>query len=584
MHWAGFFMPKRPIFAVLQENIRLVAVTFQVTMSFSKTTTPITCMIDFLPQLQNLFPEESQIPEEFRIEPVHQREFLINGEMRAWNGATVDVLSPVHVKTANGLERKLIGSYPVTTEAEAMEALDAAVAAYDNGRGEWPTMSIGDRIRCMENFIGKMLERKKQIVDLLMWEIGKTLGDSTKEFDRTVEYIYDTIDALKEIDRSSSRFKIEQGIIGQIRRSPLGVVLCMGPFNYPLNETYTTLIPAILMGNTILFKPPKHGTLLHYPMLEAFRECFPQGVVNTIYGRGANVVPALMQSGKINVLTLIGSSRVADQLKKMHPKVNRLRAVLGLDAKNAGIILENADLELAVKECILGSLSFNGQRCTAIKIIWVHRSVADQFLSRFCEEVNKLKPGMPWQKGAQITPLPEPNKPAYLTECIQDAEALGARVLNEGGGTVEASYFSPAVVYPVAKGMKLYREEQFGPVIPVVPFDDIEEPIEYIIESDHGQQVSLFGTDTDQLARLIDPLVNQVSRVNINAQCQRGPDTFPFTGRKDSAEGTLSVEDALRSFSIRTVVATKDTDANKAILNEVVSDHKSQFLSTRYIF
>ncbi|WP_345263342.1 NADP-dependent glyceraldehyde-3-phosphate dehydrogenase [Nibrella viscosa] len=541
-------------------------------------------MIDFLPQLQNLFPEESQIPEEFRIEPVHQREFLINGEMRAWNGATVDVLSPVHVKTANGLERKLIGSYPVTTEAEAMEALDAAVAAYDNGRGEWPTMSIGDRIRCMENFIGKMLERKKQIVDLLMWEIGKTLGDSTKEFDRTVEYIYDTIDALKEIDRSSSRFKIEQGIIGQIRRSPLGVVLCMGPFNYPLNETYTTLIPAILMGNTILFKPPKHGTLLHYPMLEAFRECFPQGVVNTIYGRGANVVPALMQSGKINVLTLIGSSRVADQLKKMHPKVNRLRAVLGLDAKNAGIILENADLELAVKECILGSLSFNGQRCTAIKIIWVHRSVADQFLSRFCEEVNKLKPGMPWQKGAQITPLPEPNKPAYLTECIQDAEALGARVLNEGGGTVEASYFSPAVVYPVAKGMKLYREEQFGPVIPVVPFDDIEEPIEYIIESDHGQQVSLFGTDTDQLARLIDPLVNQVSRVNINAQCQRGPDTFPFTGRKDSAEGTLSVEDALRSFSIRTVVATKDTDANKAILNEVVSDHKSQFLSTRYIF
>ncbi|GAA4469797.1 NADP-dependent glyceraldehyde-3-phosphate dehydrogenase [Nibrella saemangeumensis] len=541
-------------------------------------------MIDFLPQLQNLFPEESQIPEEFRIEPVHQREFLINGEMRTWNGPTVDVFSPVHVKTANGLERKLIGSYPITTDAEAMEALDAAVAAYDNGRGEWPTMSIGDRINCMENFIGKMLERKKQIVDLLMWEIGKTLGDSTKEFDRTVEYIYDTIDALKDIDRSSSRFKIEQGIIGQIRRSPLGVVLCMGPFNYPLNETYTTLIPAILMGNTILFKPPKHGTLLHYPMLEAFRECFPKGVVNTIYGRGANVVPALMQSGKINVLTLIGSSRVADQLKKMHPKVNRLRAVLGLDAKNAGIILENADLELAVKECILGSLSFNGQRCTAIKIIWVHRSVADQFLSRFCEEVNKLKPGMPWEKGTQITPLPEPNKPAFLTECIEDAEAQGAQVLNDGGGIVEASYFSPAVVYPVAKGMKLYREEQFGPVVPVVPFDDIEEPIEYIIESDHGQQVSIFGTDTDQLARLIDPLVNQVSRVNINAQCQRGPDTFPFTGRKDSAEGTLSVEDALRSFSIRTVVATKDTDSNKTILNEIISDHKSQFLSTHYIF
>ena len=537
-------------------------------------------------ELMSYFPSEEQIPAEYRLQqPLHQREYLIDGVIRHWEGPAQDVFSPVYIRQGGQFERKRIGSYPLPdTEAEALEALDAAVRAYDNGRGEWPTMSIDERIRCMENFVGRMLEQKKAIVDLLMWEIGKTLGDSTKEFDRTVEYIYDTIDALKDIDRASSRFRIEQGIIGQIRRSPLGVVLCMGPFNYPLNETYTTLIPAILMGNTILFKPPKHGTLLHYPMLEAFRECFPKGVVNTIYGRGNTVVPALMKSGKINVLTLIGSSRVADQLKKMHPKVNRLRAVLGLDAKNAGIILEDADLELAVKECLLGTLSFNGQRCTAIKIVWVQRSVADRFLERFTEEVNKLKPGMPWDKGAQITPLPEPHKPAYLTECIRDAEAHGAQVVNEGGGRVAESLFFPAVVYPVNKEMKLYREEQFGPVIPVVPFDDIEEPIQYVIDSDHGQQVSLFGSDPEQLARLIDPLVNQVSRVNINAQCQRGPDTFPFTGRKDSAEGTLSVEDALRSFSIRTVVSTKETEGNKAILNTIVDQHKSKFLSTHFIF
>jgi len=535
-------------------------------------------------QLTNLFPAEDQIPADFRIQPLHQREYLLNGEMRAWDGPTTDVLSPVCLTGPNGPERKLVGSYPVTTDREALEALDAAVAAYDNGRGEWPTMSVSDRIACMERFIGKMLEQKTTVVNLLMWEIGKTLGDSIKEFDRTVTYIYDTIDALKDIDRAGSRFKIEEGIIGQIRRSPLGVVLCMGPFNYPLNETYTTLIPAILMGNTVLFKPPKHGTLLHYPLLEAFRTCFPKGVVNTIYGRGANVVPTLMQSGRINVLTLIGSSRVADSLKKMHPKSNRLRAVLSLDAKNAGIILPDADIELAVKECMLGTLSFNGQRCTAIKIIWVHRSVADQFLRRFSEEVNKLKPGMPWEPGVQITPLPEPQKPQYLTDCIREAEAQGAAVMNEGGGVVEASFVMPAVVYPVQKGMKLYREEQFGPVVPVVPFDDLEEPIDYIITADHGQQVSIFGTDTGQIASLIDPLVNQVSRVNINAQCQRGPDTFPFTGRKDSAEGTLSVEDALRAFSIRTVVATKNTDGNKAILNDIVGQHKSQFLSTNFIF
>lgn len=358
----------------------------------------------------------------------------------------------------------------------------------------------------------------------------------------------------------------------------------MGPFNYPLNETFTTLIPALIMGNTMLFKPPKHGTLLHYPLLEAFRTSFPKGVVNTIYGRGNKIVPSLMQSGKINVLTLIGSSRVADELKKLHPKVNRLRAILGLDAKNAAIITKDADLNLAVSETVLGSLSFNGQRCTALKIVYVHRSLAQEFLKRLSAEVAKLKYGMPWEKGVSLTPLPEVNKPAYLTECIEDAKAYGAKVINENGGQVAESFFYPAIVYPVNSQMKLYREEQFGPVIPVVPFDDLEEPIEYLIGSSHGQQVSIFSNNAAVVSSLIDPLVNQVSRVNINCQCQRGPDTFPFTGRKDSAEGTLSVVDALRSFSIRSLVAAKFTEENKKLLNDIVSENESNFLSTKYIF
>jgi acyl-CoA reductase-like NAD-dependent aldehyde dehydrogenase len=535
--------------------------------------------------LEGIFYEEKDIPAEFTLdEQVDQREFLSNGEMISWTGQVNEVFSPICVKTKDGLKRKRIGSFPVCTEKESMEALDAAVKAYDNGRGEWPTMSVADRITCVENFTQKMIAKKDIVVKLIMWEIGKSYADSVKEFDRTVEYIYATIDALKDIDRDSSRFQIEQGIVAQIRRSPLGVVLCMGPFNYPLNETFTTLIPALIMGNTMLFKPPKHGTLLHYPLLEAFRTSFPKGVVNTIYGRGNKIVPSLMQSGKINVLTLIGSSRVADELKKLHPKVNRLRAILGLDAKNAAIITKDADLNLAVSETVLGSLSFNGQRCTALKIIYVHRSLAQEFLKRLSAEVAKLKYGMPWEKGVSLTPLPEVNKPAYLTECIEDAKAYGAKVVNENGGQVAESFFYPAIVYPVNSQMKLYREEQFGPVIPVVPFDDLEEPIEYLIGSSHGQQVSIFSNNAAVVSSLIDPLVNQVSRVNINCQCQRGPDTFPFTGRKDSAEGTLSVIDALRSFSIRSLVATKFTEENKKLLNEIVSENESNFLSTKYIF
>src|SRR5690606_9691725 len=194
------------------------------------------------------------------------------------------------------------------------------------------------------------------------------------------------------------------------------------------------------------------------------------------------------------------------------------------------------------------------------------------------------KYGMPWEKGVSLTPLPEVNKPAYLTECIEDAKAYGAKVINENGGQVAESFFYPAIVYPVNSQMKLYREEQFGPVIPVVPFDDLEEPIEYLIGSSHGQQVSIFSNNAAVVSSLIDPLVNQVSRVNINCQCQRGPDTFPFAGRKDSAEGTLSVVDALRSFSIRALVAAKFTEDNKELLSETVSEDASNFLSTKFIF
>ena len=537
-------------------------------------------------QLKALFPRDGEIPAEHRLlAPIHQQCMLINGELKPWHGERQTVLSPVRTRNDDGTLTPIeLGSIPIGGVEEAEAALAAAVAAYDSGRGLWPTMTAADRIACMQEFTKQMVARRSEVVSLIMWEIGKSLADSEKEFDRTVDYIRATVDALKELDNNNSRFLVVDKTIGQIRRTPLGVVLCMGPYNYPLNETFATLIPALIMGNTLLFKPPKFGVLLFNPLLEAFRSAFPKGVINFVYGKGAEVVPHLLESGQVNALTLIGSSKVADHLKKLHPKANRLRSILGLDAKNAAIILPDADLELAVKECVLGALSFNGQRCTALKMLIVHQSIAEPFLQRFCAELAKLKVGMPWEKGVTITPLPEPGKVAYMTECVEDAIAKGARVINEDGGISYETLFYPAVVYPVREGMKLYREEQFGPIVPVMPFDDIETALDYVVTSEHGQQVSIFSSSPELIGTLVDPLVNQVGRVNINCQCQRGPDVFPFTGRKDSAEGTLSVTDALRSFSIRSMIAAKQTEANQALLGAIVEGHKSKFINTSFIF
>ncbi len=526
-----------------------------------------------------------------RIAPAHrhdvaveQREYLMGGKLRTWRGPVEPIYSPLLVRSGSRLRRVRLGSHPALTGQESLAALAAAAEAYDHGRGAWPTLPVEERIRCVEAFTAAMVERRAEVVNLLMWEVGKSLADSGKEFDRTVEYIRGTVDALKDLDRVSSRFVIEQGVIAQIRRAPLGVTLCMGPFNYPLNETFTTLIPALIMGNTVVCKPPKLGVLLYRSLLEAFRDCFPPGVVNTVYGDGATVVGPLMESGGIDVLAFIGTSRVADILKHQHPRPHRLRSVLGLEAKNPAVVLGDADLENAVGECLLGALSFNGQRCTALKILFVHASVADEFVSRLSDAVDALPVGMPWDPGVWVTPLAEPGKPAYLSELVEDAVGRGAEVCNPAGGTVHGTYFHPAILYPVAPGMRVWDEEQFGPVIPVVPFEEVAVPLDYVISSPYGQQISLFGTDPGAMASLLDPLVNQVCRVNLNSQCQRGPDAFPFTGRKDSAEGTLSVSDALRVFSIRTLVAAKGSGANKALVSDIVRRRRSSFLSTDFIF
>lgn len=521
------------------------------------------------------------IPKEFQLnEIINHTEYLINGKINQWDGKQASVFSTLLCDVSEK-EPLLIGKTPEMSGDFALKALEAAHNAFNYGQGEWPTMKVYERINCMENFVEKMLSKREEIVKLLMWEIGKNLNDSRKEFDRTVEYINDTIEEYKVIDRKGATFQNKSGVRALIRRGPLGVVLCLGPYNYPLNETFALLIPAIIMGNTTIFKPAKHGVLLIAPLLEAFQESFPPGVVNIVFGRGREIATPIMKTGKIDVLALIGHSSSAISLQDLHPQKSRLRLVLGLEAKNPGIILKDADIDLTIKECISGTLSFNGQRCTALKILYVHEDIKDEFLDKFSKAVDELKLGLPWDN-TLLTPLPEPSKPKYITDLIDDAINKGAKIINKRGGEKQKNFVFPAVLYPVNKEMNVYKEEQFGPVIPIISFNNISTPIKDMSESNYGQQVSIFGKDVDTLGPIIDSMVNLVCRVNLNSACQRGPDIYPFTGRKDSAVATLSVHDALRSFSIRTFVASKDNELNKNILREMIDSKKSHFIRTDY--
>ena len=299
--------------------------------------------------LVSVFPRAADIPAQFAHNAViTQREYLLNGELVKWLGELSPVVSPVYLRSdhSDELQQVVLGHTPLLDADTALKALDSAVKAYDLGRGAWPTMAVLERIQHVETFLGLMQQQRDEVIRLLMWEIGKTYPDAAKEFDRTCDYIRDTIEALKQQDRDASHFIIEQGSLGKIRRVPVGVALCMGPFNYPLNETFTTLIPALIMGNTVIFKPAKYGVLLIQPLLQAFMQSFPPGVINIIYGRGRETVGVLMESGKIDLFAFIGTNKGASDLKKLHPRPHRLRAVLGLDAKNPAIVLPDADLNL----------------------------------------------------------------------------------------------------------------------------------------------------------------------------------------------------------------------------------------------
>lgn len=491
---------------------------------------------------------------------------LIGGKIESWNGPTIDATSPI---LGDDGQRIILGKIPMMSDADARGAVIAAKCAWNTGRGFWPQMKMEERIASIEHLVVELKTIREDIINVLMWEICKNTADAAMEFDRTMLYIEATIGVIRKKDSSDAQFKVVSGVRSRVRRAAIGVMLAMGPFNYPFNETYTTLIPALLMGNTVVMKVPKVGGMAHMLTMDAYQKCLPPGVMNFISGSGKVTMGPAMKAG-VDVLAFIGGSKAADIVIRSHPSPHRLKIWLSLEGKNLGIVTHDANVEVAVEQCVLGSLTFNGQRCTAIKLIFVHTSIADTFIDKFCAKVLTLKAGLPWEKGVLITPLPEPAKPQYIEDLIADAVDKGARVFNaaDGGGERIGNIVRPAVVGPITDSMRLFREEQFGPVVPIAVYSDIGEVISYIETMDYGQQASIFSTSEATAAPLIDILSTAVGRININTQCSRGPDVLPFSGRRSSALGTLSVTEALDAFSIQTVVACKDDPVNNAIFEK----------------
>lgn len=500
---------------------------------------------------------------------------FIGGEIVDFDGESANATTPIVDSTTGN--RIVIGRLAQMEEKDALATVDAAKAAWNRGQGVWPQMSTESRIEAMEQFVELLLKKRSDIIDVLTWEICKSSIDAAAEFDRTVAFIKATITAVREM--STPSWSVVSGITARIRRVAVGIMLALGPFNYPFNETYATLIPALLAGNVVIMKIPTIGGMAHMLTMDAFASALPPGVINFVSGSGRKTMPPIMRTGDIDILAFIGGSNTADLLIKEHPAPHRLKVFLQLEGKNLGIIYPDADLDVTAEQIVLGATSYNGQRCTAIKLVMVHESVADKFIDLLVEKVSALKVGLPWTEGVSITPLPEADKPAYLQSLIADAIDKGASVSNaaRGGGELGGALMRPAIVYPVTKAMRLWNEEQFGPVIPISVYKDINEIYEYYKDTVFGQQAAVFTSNALSAAPLLDILSTAVGRININTQCGRSPDSLPFSGRRSSALGTMSVTEAYKAFSIEIVVAGKSNIINNALLKEF--DTTTQFLA-----
>lgn len=527
--------------------------------------------------LSKLFPTLEQVaPPPIAGPPT----WLIDGEVRPWLGPAREVRSCVAVRGGATVEGPVLGSEALVGEREALLAVEAAVRAFDGGEGAWPSASVERRIKAVLDFAEAIESRLYVIADLLMWEVGKPRKAALDEVTRSIDYIRNTVEHSRRI-RVADKV-VRSGNAGgtthwaRTHRRPLGVVVCVAPYNYPINEFLTTIIPALLMGNVVIAKTPRFGALATSVLFPAFREHFPAGVVGVLTGEGRAVLPALMAasrldtpgttSGVVDALAFIGGEAAANALLRAHPAPITLHKVLGLGAKNVAVVLPDADLDRAATAIVKGALGFNGQRCTAEKLVFAQRQVHRPLLDRVVERVSQLKVGAPWETDVSITPLPEPQRLQSMWSLLTDALERGAKVENHGGGRGWHSIMRPAVVSGVTPEMRLYHEEQFGPILPIAMFDDIEEVIEWQRRSPFGQQSAVWGSPTSARS-LVRKLMRYVARVNVNDVCQRGPDCFGFTATDKSGFGTLSLEDALLTFSRPVLLQSKDEEALDAFLS-----------------
>lgn len=451
---------------------------------------------------------------------------LVNGKWKS-SEQEITIYSPIN--------QEELGTVPAMTQTEADEAMQAARAALP----AWRALSAIERAAYLHKTAAILERDKEEIGTILAKEVAKGIKAAIGEVVRTADLIrYAAEEGLRITGQAMEGGGFEaasKNKLAVVRREPVGIVLAIAPFNYPVNLSASKIAPALIAGNVVMFKPPTQGSISGLLLAKAFEEAgIPAGVFNTITGRGSEIGDYIIEHKEVNFINFTGSTPIGERIGRL---AGMRPIMLELGGKDAALVLEDADLEHAAKQIVAGAFSYSGQRCTAIKRVIVLESVADKLATLLQEEVSKLTVGDPFDN-ADITPVIDNASADFIWGLIEDAQEKEAQALTPIKR--EGNLLWPVLFDQVTKDMKVAWEEPFGPVLPIIRVASVEEAIAFANESEFGLQSSVFTNDFKKAFEIAEKL--EVGTVHINNKTQRGPDNFPFLGVKGSGAGVQGIK------------------------------------------
>ncbi|VSE99965.1 NADP-dependent glyceraldehyde-3-phosphate dehydrogenase [Streptococcus pneumoniae] len=458
---------------------------------------------------------------------------LVNGKWKS-SEQEITIYSPIN--------QEELGTVPAMTQTEADEAMQAARAALP----AWRALSAIERAAYLHKTAAILERDKEKIGTILAKEVAKGIKAAIGEVVRTADLIrYAAEEGLRITGQAMEGGGFEaasKNKLAVVRREPVGIVLAIAPFNYPVNLSASKIAPALIAGNVVMFKPPTQGSISGLLLAKAFEEAgIPAGVFNTITGRGSEIGDYIIEHKEVNFINFTGSTPIGERIGRL---AGMRPIMLELGGKDAALVLEDADLEHAAKQIVAGAFSYSGQRCTAIKRVIVLESVADKLATLLQEEVSKLTVGDPFDN-ADITPVIDNASADFIWGLIEDAQEKEAQALTLIKR--EGNLLWPVLFDQVTKDMKVAWEEPFGPVLPIIRVASVEEAIAFANESEFGLQSSVFTNDFKKAFEIAEKL--EVGTVHINNKTQRGPDNFPFLGVKGSGAGVQGIKYSIEAMT-----------------------------------